>query len=385
MKHVSLMIGDRDVFAADGRTFDRIDPFTGNVASRAAAASVADAIAAADAAAAAFPAWAALGPGERRTNAAQGRRPARRQGRRNSPQLMTAEMRRHRPVGRISTAIFAASLMREAASMTTQIAGEVIPSDKPNSFAMAIRQPVGVVLGIAPWNAPVILGVRAIAMPLACGNTVVLKASEMCPGTHALIGTIMREAGLPPGVVNVVTNAPADAAEGGRDADRASGGAAHQLHRLDQGRPHHRRDRRALSQAGAARARRQGADGHPRRRRSRRGGEGRGLRLLRQHGPDLHVDRAADRRREGRRRVRGEVRRQGALAAARRSARPCHPRLAGDQGSGRAQQGAARRRGRQGREGRGRRRVQRHGRERDGARPRDAGDAHLHARSRSAR
>jgi benzaldehyde dehydrogenase (NAD) len=76
---------------------------------------------------------------------------------------------------------------------------------------MAIRQPVGVVLGIAPWNAPVILGVRAIAMPLACGNTVVLKASEMCPGTHMLIGTIMREAGLPHGVVNVVTNAPADA------------------------------------------------------------------------------------------------------------------------------------------------------------------------------
>jgi vanillin dehydrogenase len=56
MKHVGLMIGDRDVFAADGRSFDRIDPFTGNVASRAAAASVADAIAAVDAAQAAFPA-----------------------------------------------------------------------------------------------------------------------------------------------------------------------------------------------------------------------------------------------------------------------------------------------------------------------------------------
>jgi acyl-CoA reductase-like NAD-dependent aldehyde dehydrogenase len=101
--------------------------------------------------------------------------------------------------------------MREAASMTTQVTGEVIPSDKPNSFAMAIRQPAGVVVGIAPWNAPVILGVRAIAMPLACGNTVVLKASEMCPATHSLIGKIMGEAGLPPGVVNVVTNAPADA------------------------------------------------------------------------------------------------------------------------------------------------------------------------------
>ena len=76
-------------------------------------------------------------------------------------------------------------MVREAAAMTTQIAGEVIPSDKPGNLAMALREPVGVVLGIAPWNAPVILGVRAMAMPLACGNTVVLKASEICPAPTA--------------------------------------------------------------------------------------------------------------------------------------------------------------------------------------------------------
>ena len=69
----------------------------------------------------------------------------------------------------------------EAASMTTQVSGEVIPSEIPGSLAFSIRQPVGVVLGIAPWNAPVILGVRAIAVPLACGNTVVLKASDVPP------------------------------------------------------------------------------------------------------------------------------------------------------------------------------------------------------------
>jgi acetate---CoA ligase (ADP-forming) len=71
--------------------------------------------------------------------------------------------------------------VREAASMTSQISGEVIPSDMPNALAMAIRQPIGVCAGIAPWNAPVILGVRAVAMPLACGNAVVFKASEACP------------------------------------------------------------------------------------------------------------------------------------------------------------------------------------------------------------
>ncbi|HEY7551700.1 MAG TPA: aldehyde dehydrogenase, partial [Hyphomicrobiaceae bacterium] len=107
--------------------------------------------------------------------------------------------------------MLAAGMVREAAAMTTQIAGEIIPSNVPGSLAMGYRQPVGVVAGIAPWNAPVILGVRATAMPLACGNTVVLKASEMCPGTHRLIGTLFREAGFPPGVVNVVTNAPKDA------------------------------------------------------------------------------------------------------------------------------------------------------------------------------
>ena len=61
------------------------------------------------------------------------------------------------------------NMTREAAAITTQIGGEVIPSDKPGCLAMALREPAGVVLGIAPWNAPVILGVRALAMPLACG------------------------------------------------------------------------------------------------------------------------------------------------------------------------------------------------------------------------
>ena len=67
-------------------------------------------------------------------------------------------------------------------------------------------------LGIAPWNAPVILAARAIALPLACGNTVVLKSSELCPGTHYLLGAAMRDAGFPAGVVNVIGNAPSDAA-----------------------------------------------------------------------------------------------------------------------------------------------------------------------------
>jgi acyl-CoA reductase-like NAD-dependent aldehyde dehydrogenase len=95
--------------------------------------------------------------------------------------------------------------------MTTQIKGEVIPSDKPGTLAMAVKKPVGVLVGMAPWNAAVILGVRAVAMPVACGNTVVLKASEKCPRTHMLIGEAFRRAGVPNGVLNVVTHAAEDA------------------------------------------------------------------------------------------------------------------------------------------------------------------------------
>src|SRR5690606_39857510 len=104
-----------------------------------------------------------------------------------------------------------ASIIREAAARTTRIAGEVIPADRPGMTSMAVRQPCGVVLSMAPWNAPVVLGVRALATPLACGNTVVFKASELCPGVHALLGEVFAEAGFPGGVVSVLHNAESGA------------------------------------------------------------------------------------------------------------------------------------------------------------------------------
>jgi benzaldehyde dehydrogenase (NAD) len=192
-------------------TFDRINPITGTVASTATAMKAADIGAIAERAAAAFPTWAATGPNARRAilnkaaNALEARKDA----------FVEAVMTE--TGGTAGWAMFnlglATALVREAAAMTTQIGGEVIPSDKPGCLAMALREPVGVILGIAPWNAPIILGVRAIAMALACGNTVIMKASELCPRTHSLIIEAFAEAGFPENVVNVVTNAPADAAE----------------------------------------------------------------------------------------------------------------------------------------------------------------------------
>ena len=209
MSDVALLISDRDLPAADGVVFERLNPITGNVASRAAAASVADAQAAAAAAAAAFPGWSALGPSERRRRLAAAADALERRGS-DFVAAMAEETGATEAWGRFNVALGAA-MMREAAALTTQIAGEIIPSDRPGVTAFALRQPVGVVLGVAPWNAPVILGVRAIAAPLACGNTIVLKGSEICPHVHRLIGEICREAGLGEGVVNVVSNAPADA------------------------------------------------------------------------------------------------------------------------------------------------------------------------------
>jgi len=168
-------------------------------------------IAAADCAAAAFPEWSALGPNARRTLL---NRAAEELERRSDQfvQRMTEELRASEPWARFNV-MLGAGMVREAAALTTQITGEVIPSDKPGLLSMALREPIGVVLGIAPWNAPVILGCRAIATPLACGNSVILKASERCPRTHGLIVEAFAAAGFPAGVVNLVTNDPADAAE----------------------------------------------------------------------------------------------------------------------------------------------------------------------------
>ena len=205
-----LMIDNRDVQAPGGATFERHNPMDGTVATRAAAGTVTDANAAVEAARAAWPAWAALGPTARRALLLKaGDALAARRG-----EFVATMAQETGSAGAWAgfNVQLAAGMLREAAALTTQVAGEVIPSDQPGCVALAVRRPAGVVVGIAPWNAPVILGVRAIATPLACGNTVVLKASETCPATHRLIGEVMREAGLPPGVVNVLTHAPKDAA-----------------------------------------------------------------------------------------------------------------------------------------------------------------------------
>jgi acyl-CoA reductase-like NAD-dependent aldehyde dehydrogenase len=194
-----------------GATFERRHPMTLETVTVASDMRAEDARAAVEAAARAFPAWSALGPASRRRHLANGAAAIR--GRAAEfVERATRETGATTGWGHFNVEL-AARMLDEAAALTTQVNGETLPSDHAGTLSMTVRRPVGVVLGIAPWNAPVILGVRAIATPLACGNTVVLKASEVCPATHALIAEVLREAGLPGGVLQVVTHSAEHAPE----------------------------------------------------------------------------------------------------------------------------------------------------------------------------
>jgi acyl-CoA reductase-like NAD-dependent aldehyde dehydrogenase len=76
---------------------------------------------------------------------------------------------------------------------------------------MIVKEPLGVQVGIAPWNVSLLLGMRAVATPIACGNTAILKASEVSPLVHSFIGVLFRDAGFPPGVLNIVQHRREDA------------------------------------------------------------------------------------------------------------------------------------------------------------------------------
>ncbi|AOF98653.1 aldehyde dehydrogenase family protein (plasmid) [Blastomonas sp. RAC04] len=208
---VQLLIDNRPADAASGKIFERRNPVSGHMVTTSAAAGVADACRAAEAAGRAFKTWSQTGPTERRkillaaADNLEGKIE-------EISQAMAAEVGASGLWGGFNV-MAAAQLIREAASITTQIQGETIPTDKPGTLSMTLRQPVGAILSIVPWNGPIILAARAIAYPIACGNTVVFRGSEMSPKTHALVADAFIEAGLPDGVLNFVVNAPDDAAD----------------------------------------------------------------------------------------------------------------------------------------------------------------------------
>jgi len=193
------------------RLYDDFDPFRGTVMARIPAGTREDAKRAVDAAAAAFPAWAELPPAEKQALFLRAADIVERRGQ-DITSLLAEETGCASAFAGFQV-LTATRLLRQASNWGYLPAGEIIRSDTPGTFAMALRRPLGVVAGISPWNGAHVLAWRTVVNPLAFGNTVVLKPSEEAPVTAGLIvPEIMAEAGFPAGVINVVTHAPGEAA-----------------------------------------------------------------------------------------------------------------------------------------------------------------------------
>ncbi|HSO49643.1 MAG TPA: aldehyde dehydrogenase family protein [Acidimicrobiia bacterium] len=203
-KKSKMYIGGKWVDSTSGETFDDLNPYTGDVYAQVPAGTPEDARQAIDAAKAAFPEWSKTPPGERRAiflKAADIME-------RRSDELVKAMM--EEVGGTIGISMFqmhfVPGLYRTAASAAYEVKGEIIPADHKDSLFLAMRQPAGVVACVAPFNVPYILGSRSFTLPVAYGNTAVLKPSEDAPLTGGLLlAEIFEEAGLPAGVLNVIT------------------------------------------------------------------------------------------------------------------------------------------------------------------------------------
>ncbi|KAM4058569.1 aldehyde dehydrogenase family protein [Hirsutella rhossiliensis] len=186
------------------KTFDVVSPATGKTAHRCSAASVDDAAAAVDAAAGAFTSWKRTTPSRRRdillgaADIINSRR-----------EELTRCLMEETGAAR-SWADFnidhATEMLKDTAGRIATLEGSFPAMMDPDSSGIVMREPYGVVLAIAPWNAPFILGVRAFALPIAAGNTVVLKASETAPRCIWAMVSALHEAGLPGGVLNMIVH-----------------------------------------------------------------------------------------------------------------------------------------------------------------------------------
>lgn len=206
MFEAQLFINGRSTPSPLGTTYDRRDPVSDRVVTSAVAGTEDDAQAAADAAAAAFATWSQTPPEAR----AEVLRTAAEVFDRRTDEVVTIaahEIGSSDAWTRFNVGI-AREILQQAATLCDAIGEEDATGDDPARRHILRRRPAGVVLGIAPWNAAVTLATRAVASPLACGNTVVLKGSELCPKTHEWVVRALCDAGLPAGALNFVTNAP---------------------------------------------------------------------------------------------------------------------------------------------------------------------------------
>jgi phenylacetaldehyde dehydrogenase len=201
----ALFIDGKFVPAQSGETFDVINPATGEAFAKVTAGGAADIDLAVKAARRAFESgpWSAMNPSGRRNlmwKLAEALE-------KNTDEIATLEsldngmpltMARYMVAG-------GAECLRYNAGWAGKINGETPSISAPNHHVYTLREPVGVVGAITPWNVPLAIGVAKVAAALAAGCTVVLKPAELTPLTAVRLAELIAEVGFPPGVVNVVT------------------------------------------------------------------------------------------------------------------------------------------------------------------------------------
>jgi succinate-semialdehyde dehydrogenase/glutarate-semialdehyde dehydrogenase len=197
-----LWIGGKAVAASDGGRFDVLDPATGEVLTSVADGSVEDAIAAVDAAEAAAAQWAGTPPRERSEilRRAYDLMTAQRE---ELARLVTLENGKALPDARGEVA-YAAEFFRWYAEEAVRATGEVMTAPSGANKILVLQQPVGICVLVTPWNFPAAMATRKIGPALAAGCTVVLKPASDTPLTALAMAKILEDAGVPPGVVNVV-------------------------------------------------------------------------------------------------------------------------------------------------------------------------------------
>ena len=199
-----MIIGGKTVDAQAGETFDVINPATGSAVCSVPRGNSADVDAAVAAAREAFDdrRWAGLRPGKRTEVLIKLADLVKR----NMNELTQLEaVDAGKPLAQASAEIWTcADHLRYYSGWPTKIFGETTPSSD-DLFVYTLREPLGVCGGIIPWNFPLIMAVRKVAPALACGNSVVLKPAEQTPLTAIRFAELSLEAGVPDGVVNVVT------------------------------------------------------------------------------------------------------------------------------------------------------------------------------------
>ncbi len=211
-KEYKCLIDGKWVGASDGKTFEDINPAdTRDIVGTFPDLTKEDVTAAADAAARALTGWRALGPAKRAAileKAAQILESRLEE----VAQALTREEGKTLMESRGETARGVAILKFYAAEGQRAF-GEVIPSANPKTLLFTNRVPLGVVSLITPWNFPVAIPMWKMAPALIFGNTVLLKPASFAPLTSILLGEVMAQAGIPAGVLNVLTTRRRDAGE----------------------------------------------------------------------------------------------------------------------------------------------------------------------------